>query len=162
MRTTRTSRIVADAEQKRKAAPKEASATTRRHTRGMTTDAARKAVYNTSELLESILVCLPPKTLFGVQRVSKQFQAIITTSIPIQEKMFLRLRNKPQQSWSLKGKPSASGYNPYFVECASSSPDPILRKPTELNPFLKLDLYYKDSSCAESLEPSYGIYQSTF
>lgn len=117
----------------------------------MTTDAAHKAVLNTSELLESILVYLPPKTLFGVQRVSKQFQAIITTSIPIQEKMFLRLRNKPQQSWSLKGKPNASGYNPYFVECASSSPDPILRKPTELNPFLKLDsyYYYKGSSCAE-------------
>jgi hypothetical protein len=50
----------------------------------MTTDAARKAVFNTSELLESILVCLPPKTLFGVQRVSKQFQAIIATSVPIQ------------------------------------------------------------------------------
>ena len=68
----------------------------------MTTDAARKAVFNTSELLESILVCLPPKTLFGVQRVSKQFQAVIATSIPIQEKMFLRLSNKPQRSWLLK------------------------------------------------------------
>jgi hypothetical protein len=65
----------------------------------LTTDAARKAVFNTSELLESILVCLPPKALFGVQRVSKQFQAIIATSIPIQEKMFLRLRNTPVRSW---------------------------------------------------------------
>jgi hypothetical protein len=104
----------------------------------MTTDAARKAVFNTSELLESILVCLPPKTLFGVQRVSKQFQAIIATSVPIQEKLFLRVRNEPQASWVLKEQATASGFKRYFVESASDPPDQNSRVPTNLNPFLRI------------------------
>lgn len=108
----------------------------------MTTDAARKAVFNTSELLESILVCLPPKTLFGVQRVSKQFQAIIATSIPIQEKMFLRLRNKSHLNWQLKYKDTESGLAQEFVESVDPSADQDTRTTTELNPFLQLSYTY--------------------
>lgn len=145
-RTTWKFQAVADAEQKRKPAPKETSTTSRRHTRGMTTDAARKAVFNTSELLESILVCLPPKTLFGVQRVSKQFQAIIATSVPIQEKMFLRVRNEPQVSWLLKEQFTTSGVNRYFVESARKPRDPKSRVPTKLNPFLSKTI---NNTCAE-------------
>lgn len=147
MRTTRTSRIVADTEQKRKAAPKESPASSRRHTPGMTTDAARKAVFNTSKLLESILVCLPPKTLFGVQRVSKQLQAIISTSIPIQEKMFLRLHNTPQQGWLNKTNATANRLHWYFTESADPLLQKSLRIPTQLNPLL--DLCSKELSCAE-------------
>lgn len=102
----------------------------------MTTDAARKAVFNTSELLESILVCLPPKTIFGVQRVSKQFQAVIATSTPIQEKMFLRVRNEPQRRWVLKEQATVSGVNRYFVESANDAANRNSRLPTGLNPFL--------------------------
>jgi hypothetical protein len=112
----------------------------------MTTDAARKAVFNTSELLESILVCLPPKTLFGVQRVSKQFQAIIATSVPIQEKMFLRVCNEPQVSWLLKEQFTTSGVNRYFVESARKPRDPKSRVPTKLNPFLSKTI---NNTCAE-------------
>jgi hypothetical protein len=137
---------VSDAEQKRNSAPKETPTTSRRHTRGMTTDAARKAVLNTSELLESILVCLPPKTLFGVQRVSKQFQGIIATSIPIQEKMFLRLRNKPRQYWLLREQATVFRTNRYFVESASDHPGQNSRSPTDLNPFLS---NHSRSTCAE-------------
>jgi len=139
----------ADTEQKRKSAAKEIPTASRRHTRGMTMDAARKAVLNTSELLESILVFLPPKTLFGVQRVSKQFQAIIATSVPIQEKMFLRFRNKSQESWLLKEKITPTDTDRYFVECTKPSPDLTLRKPTELNPFLGLNVHFEDRSCAD-------------
>ena len=121
----------------------------------MTTDAARKAVFNTSELLESILVCLPPKTLFGVQRVSKQFQAIIATSIPIQEKMFLRVRNKPQRSWQLKWEKRASGLTDYFVESANPSLVQDMRAPTELNPFL--ELWYPHMPCTERAGMSIGV-----
>lgn len=104
----------------------------------MTTDAARKAVFNTNELLELILVFLPPKSLFGVQRVSKQFQAIIATSVPIQEKMFLRLRNTPEQGWVRQEKMTADGKELYFVEGTDPSSQQALRIPTQLNPFLRL------------------------
>jgi len=120
----------------------------------MTTDAARKAVFNTSELLEAILVCLPPQTLFGVQRVSKKFQAIIATSIPIQEKMFLRLRSKPQPKWSLRRE---LGRQPYFVE-TGEHPRHNQCTPTYMNPFLKLAYGFwrgetsNTLSCAEKFD----------
>lgn len=66
--TTWRSEASADAKQKRKSASKDTSTTSHRHTRGMSTDATRKAVFNTSELLDSMLVCLSAKTLFCVQR----------------------------------------------------------------------------------------------
>lgn len=110
----------------------------------MTTDAARKAVFNTSELLEFILIYLPPKTLFGVQRVSKKFQAIIATSVPIQEKMFLRLRKKSQQPWALL-RPRVG--IPYFVE-DGGQPKAKTCIAANLNPFLEqqYDLYRSQSS----------------
>lgn len=134
--------IVAYSAQKRKSALEETPPSFRRHTRGMNTDAARKAVLNTTELLESILVFLPAKTLFGVQRVSKQFQAIIARSIPVQEKMFLRVRNKPQPTWQLKGRSREPVSRAYFVEFPNGCEPPrheFLYTPVELNPLLKLD-----------------------
>lgn len=130
----------------------------------MTTDAARKAVFNMSELLESILVCLPPKTLFGVQRVSKQFQAVIATSIPIQEKMFLRLRNKPQRSWLLKidlTELQVSGKCAfYFVESNALPPLAHSITPVEMNPLLELQ---GDSDrCADRLSATYECAQLDF
>lgn len=69
----------------------------------MTTDAARKAVLHTNELLEEVILYLPMKTIFGVQRVCKQFKDVIATSPKIQTKMFLRLRNDvPDEKWALE------------------------------------------------------------
>ncbi|KAK4570248.1 hypothetical protein LTR86_002328 [Recurvomyces mirabilis] len=58
-----------------------------RVTRGMTVDAPRKAVFNTSELLESILEYLPTKVLFVTQRVSRQFCLAIRGSSKLQDRM---------------------------------------------------------------------------
>jgi len=79
--------------------------------------------------------------------VSKQFQAIIATSVPIQEKMFLRLRNKPGRGWLNKQKITPGKVDRYFVESTDQSPQKALRIPTQLNPFL--GLRSKDLSCAE-------------
>ncbi|KAK4958801.1 hypothetical protein LTR10_003598 [Elasticomyces elasticus] len=49
-----------------------------------------QAVFNTAELLESILLHLSAKQVFGVQRVCKQFRDIVATSILLQQKLFLR------------------------------------------------------------------------
>ena len=56
----------------------------------MTTNAARQAVFGTSELLEQIILYLPMKTIFGIQRVCQKFRNVIATSPEIQTKMFLR------------------------------------------------------------------------
>lgn len=69
----------------------------------MTTDASRKAVFETNELLEHIILCLPMKTIFGIQRVCRQFRDVIAASPKIQEKMFLRLRSDmPEETWVLE------------------------------------------------------------
>ncbi|KAF2167176.1 hypothetical protein M409DRAFT_22605 [Zasmidium cellare ATCC 36951] len=76
--------------------------TSARITRSMTTEAARKAVFNTAELLENILVHLPPRQLFTVQRVSHQLKAAIKESTQIQKKMFLRLGGEPEEEWLVR------------------------------------------------------------
>lgn len=69
-------------------------------TRSTTTAAARNAVFDTAELLEAILVCLPFKELFVVPRVCKSFKQVITSSVHIQQKMFLRSRGVDER-WFL-------------------------------------------------------------
>lgn len=64
----------------------------------MAIDSARKAVFDTSELLERIIVHLPLKDIFVIQRVSHQFQNVITTSPDIQTKLFLRLKKQPAET----------------------------------------------------------------
>ncbi|KAK5706098.1 hypothetical protein LTR97_001084 [Elasticomyces elasticus] len=61
-----------------------------RITRAMKVEGTLQAVFNTAELLESILLHLSPKQVFGIQRVCKQFRAIVATSILLQQKLFLR------------------------------------------------------------------------
>lgn len=78
-----------------------ASTVSSRIDRSMSTTTARNAVFDTIELLEEILVRLPFKNLFLVQRVSRRFQEVITTSFQIQQKMFLRQRER-EKSWMLR------------------------------------------------------------
>ena len=83
--------------------------TTRHINRPMTTEKARRAAMDTTEVLEHILSFLPQRTLFVVQRVSRQWKDLIARSSPIQEKMFLRFRTKRPEIWMLmnpKPRPS--------------------------------------------------------
>ena len=59
----------------------------------------RDKVFNTTEILEAILECLPAKTLFVVQRVNKRFHETIADSPRIQRKMFLRIDNDHSIVW---------------------------------------------------------------
>lgn len=62
----------------------------RRHTRSMTTDAARKAVFNTPELLENIISFLPPRDILTkVPRLSRQWKTAIESSPTIQNKLWM-------------------------------------------------------------------------
>lgn len=77
--------------QKRKATRKAATAATpRRHTRSMTTDAARKAVFDTPELLENIISFLPPRDILTkVQRLSRQWKTAVESSPAIRNKLWI-------------------------------------------------------------------------
>lgn len=59
----------------------------------------RGTVFNTTELLESILECLSSSTLFIVQRVNRSFHDTITNSPRLQRKMFLRIDNDHSLVW---------------------------------------------------------------
>jgi hypothetical protein len=65
-------------------------------------DSPRSQAFGTTEILEAIIEHLPARTLFGVQRVSKTFQATILGSQRIQHKMFLRIKNETQVPWALR------------------------------------------------------------
>jgi hypothetical protein len=67
-------------------------------------DSVRKGVFETCELLEHILSFLPAKNIYGVRRVSKFWNNNIATSVHLQEKMFLRLSNKPNEIWTVDAK----------------------------------------------------------
>ena len=85
--------------------------TTRRITRGMTTDAARRAVFETAELLENIFMQLPPRKIFVIQRVCKQFRDIVATSVKLQQRLFLRSDGTEAQEWRVAAKYNADAPN---------------------------------------------------
>lgn len=64
--------------------------------------AARDTVLNTSELLEIILVYLPHRDIYCVQRVFRQFKDAIETSPVTQTKLFKRLIEPEDRVWSIK------------------------------------------------------------
>lgn len=56
----------------------------------MTTDAARKAVFNNSELLENIISFLPPRDILTtVQRLSRQWKTAVETSPIVRNKLLM-------------------------------------------------------------------------
>ena len=83
------------------------------------TVAAMQAVFQTSELVENILVHLPANTIFGTQRVCKSFNNAVKNSLPIKEKLFLRLRPEPAQKVIVYGfQHTVAALNPIFVQGA--------------------------------------------
>ncbi|RMY67170.1 hypothetical protein D0864_11647 [Hortaea werneckii] len=78
--------------------------TTRRITRGMTTDAARRAVFETAELLENVMMQLPPRKIFVIQRVCKQFRDVVATSVKLQQRLFLRADGFEAPEWRVAAK----------------------------------------------------------
>lgn len=96
--------------------------TERRVTRSMTTDAARKAVFNTSELLENILLHLPIRDTIRARQVSHQFKDAIAASPAIQENIFLRLPLQTGMFWRIVGE----GEDAHFIVAGGphDTPDP--------------------------------------
>ncbi|KAI6893850.1 hypothetical protein KC318_g12377 [Hortaea werneckii] len=89
--------------------------TTRRITRGMTTDAARRAVFETAELLENVFIQLPPRKIFVIQRVCKQFRDIVATSVKLQQRLFLRSDGTEAQEWRVAAKDNADSPSNFWL-----------------------------------------------
>lgn len=58
------------------------------------TDEPRKAVFATAELPEHIVMPPPIKDICKLQRVCWQFRDLVRTSVKVQEKLFVRLKEK--------------------------------------------------------------------
>lgn len=112
-----------------------------------TTSPAQTRVLATPELLELIYLFLDPIALFAIQRVCKQWKALIADSHRLQEHMFLRApachnENKPETSHQpsetqcstakiLTNHGAENRY--YFYDNDTDNDDPI---PITLNPIL--------------------------
>jgi hypothetical protein len=64
-------------------------------------DTLAPAALETTEILEQVLTYLSPQQLFSVQRVSRTWKSVIADSLAIQQKLFLRLHDKPKETWML-------------------------------------------------------------
>lgn len=71
-----------------------------RITRLMGLDATRRTVFNTAELLENILLFLPGRSVYSACRVSQQWNALVRTSIAIQQKLLIK-PSTPKQAWQV-------------------------------------------------------------
>lgn len=129
----------------------------KRITRTMTTDGPRQAVFKTVELLEMILMKLPIRTVFGIQRVCRQFHEIVATSAAVQQKLFLHPTGVERQVWTTYREYPNPPVRPYavdahFVKARDDAEDKTTEKrvtPARLNPLLSLPAYRLNHSAAD-------------
>lgn len=76
-------------------------------------DSACKFVMKIPELLENILSFLPPRKIFILQRVCKDWKKASAKCPGIQEKLFFRLQDKPPEVWELLDAGSNNIYRRY-------------------------------------------------
>jgi hypothetical protein len=111
-------------------------------------------VLNTTELAERIIVHLPAKHIFVIQRVCKTFANVITTSPSIQEKIFKRLRGQ------LEVDPPEPTVHSTTVQDATGRASGPPSRPT-LSPWLAFQLNKRslekiDSPYGAAVELKYG------
>ena len=111
---------------------------------------------------------LPPKQIFAVQRVSRQFRDVVSTSVKVQEKMLLRLASVPIKAWQLHidddiafedrlTDVSASGRRPEDLE-KGNLPRIRVYILAQLSPVLMVHLRYLGANSAQRLEFRRGEY----
>lgn len=125
-----------------------ASSTSRRITRQMTTDAPRRAVFATAELLENILLQLPAKTVIGAQRTCRQFRDIVTTSAKIREHVFLRSISEEWPPWIVQPRYHGTAFTKVsHAEAELAAKETIVTaKPIMLHPLMRsTHLYISDN-----------------
>lgn len=105
----------------------------------MTTDAAGKAVFETAELLENIVLFVLPKSIIASQRTCQQFQNVIASPIKIQEKLFIRPVWRETPLWVVNARRHSKAPNENFtkVEDGATVPEStMIAKPVAAHYFL--------------------------
>lgn len=103
-----------------------------------TTPAAYEAVLLTTELLENILLHVPPKDLLLVQRVSRKWRDLIGKSVPLQEKLFFKpAKIAPNNYWQWSRKPGLDCER-VDIQAAAKKQFEGFAHAVEVNPFLHL------------------------
>lgn len=105
-------------------------------------DAARQAVFNTVELLENILLHLPPIKIFAVLRVCRYWQELIANSKLLRESVWTWSDNAQLVSFLTEGKPwgkmsVAKKWSATPFITLSSKPL-TMRTSARLNPLLRI------------------------
>ncbi|KAK4896029.1 hypothetical protein LTR27_005885 [Elasticomyces elasticus] len=99
-----------------------AASTEKRVTRAMTTNAPRRAVFATAELLENILMHTLIKAVFTAQRVCRQFRDSVSNSLQLQQKLFLRLPTlQSTERWTVVAAPGQVYHSTLRVVRADST-----------------------------------------
>jgi hypothetical protein len=101
----------------------------------MTTDAARRAVFNTPEMLENIILFLPVRDVFAkVQRLSRSRKAVVDSSVVIQTKLWLRHQSgNVIQPTKFSNDHTFANYNDWLRKLSS----PMYPSSVVPNPFLR-------------------------
>lgn len=76
----------------------------------MNTKSAHSAVFDTTEILECILVQLPSKDLYRIQRVSRRWNTVISASSVLQGSMFVSAPSGPRAEPLDPSRAAASGF----------------------------------------------------
>lgn len=100
-------------------------------------DAPRRAVFNTAELLEIILLFLPARSVYSACRVSQQWNALVETSIAIQRKLLIK-PSTPKQAWQVidRSWSVVPAETPPLLEFNTSTNTPVVVTPVIINPLL--------------------------
>lgn len=108
-----------------------------RITRLMGLDAPRRAVFNTAELLEIILLFLPARSVYSACRVSQQWNALVRTSIAIQQKLLIK-PSTPKQAWQVSNHDCSvvPAETPPLLELNTDTETPVVVNPVIINPLL--------------------------
>lgn len=123
-----------------------------RITRLMGLDAPRRAVFNTAELLEIILLFLPARSVYSACRVSQQWNALVRTSIAIQQKLLIK-PSTPKQAWQVSNHDCSvvPAQTPPLLESNTDTETPVVANPVIINPLLAAR--YESLGCHTSLWP---------
>lgn len=134
-----------------------------------------RVVFAIPELLERILLCLPPRSIFGVQRVASCWYAMVTTSTTIRRRLFLEVSGEAREDWVIcegaslgrlyqsrptRNRSSTLAWIPSdcYLAVFDKSVDPKVVKrhmvPARLNPLLRLGRPDEEGDFREMRHPS--------
>lgn len=95
-------------------------------TRSSTVNATMRVVFDTTELLEAVLLFVAPREMFEVQRVSKRWNGVTQHSLGLQRKMTIQ-------------RPNAVRRSSLLATLVGGDPRQVYHQPTALYPLMRCE-----------------------